>query len=69
MILPSEIVILYFPKSASNGILIGSDIFQLPVPSTFAVLLLIIIFFGSAISAMIDLPGVAVPEISKMSPL
>ena len=43
--------------------------FQLPVPSTFAVLLLMILCSESLISVMIAVPGVPVPVISKISPL
>ncbi len=67
--LPSETVMLYFPNAASYGILITVSNFQLPVPSTLAVLLLITICSGFLISVTTAVPGVPVPATSNESPL
>src|SRR3989344_8050134 len=55
--LPSEITALYLPNGASTGTMIGSSIFQSPLESTFAVLVLIIFPFVSLIDAVIPLLG------------
>ena len=67
--LPSEIVTLYFPNGESNAMMIGSSNSQFPLASISTVLELIISPSNVAISAVIVLPGVPVPKISKKSPL
>ncbi len=59
---------LYFPKTASNGMLIDSDIFQFPTLSIFTVLVLIMSFSGLAISTMMTFPGIPVPSRFNISP-
>ena len=66
--LPSEITAVYLPNGASIGTIIGS-IFQSPLESTFAVLVLIIFSSIFLIDAVMPPLGWAVPETSIKSPL
>ncbi len=59
---------LYFPKTASNGMLIVSNIFQFPPLPTSTILVLVIVSSGLVISTMMVFPGVPVPSRFNMSP-
>ncbi len=66
---PSVISAVYLPNGVSRGTIMGSANFQFPLASTSAVLVLITSSSGFFTDAVIALPGVAVPDISKKSPL
>ena len=59
---------LYFPKTASNGRLIDSNIFQFPTLSIATVLVLVTIFSGLVIFTMMVFPGIPVPSRYNISP-